>query len=65
LFRGLGCDSELSDFATLISLDVPPELPLEPIRDALARGVAEGRWEYEDGFVPPQRSGLLDAPGNT
>jgi len=62
LFRDLDCNSELSDIPTLISLDVPPDVPLVPVRDALAAGVSSGRWDYEDGFVPRERLALLDAP---
>lgn len=47
-FAELGCISEQSHIPGLIAVDVPPSVPLEPLRQFLADGAAEDAWGYEE-----------------
>ena len=46
--RKLGCDSERSHIPGLFSIDVPPEVPLRPVKETLERGKDKGFWDYEE-----------------
>ena len=46
--RGLGCSSEISHIAGLISVDVPPAVALAEVRSMLNLGHNEGLWDYEE-----------------
>ncbi len=58
----MGCATELSHIDGLLSIDVPPHVDLQPVVEMLARGEADGTWEYEeaalrqggDGCGPPR-----------
>ena len=49
--RSLGCSSEVSHIPGLISVDVPPEVPLRVVKSVLEDGVALGYWDYEEATV--------------
>jgi hypothetical protein len=46
--RCLGCESERGPTDRLIAVDVPPNADLERVREYLADGAEEGRWDYEE-----------------
>ena len=46
--RELGCNSELSDFDRLVSVDVPHAVDYEIVKKFLDEGMREGRFEYEE-----------------
>jgi hypothetical protein len=48
LLEQLGCDIERSHLPRLAAIDIPPRVPLTAVRDALAPGVSQERWEYEE-----------------
>lgn len=43
--KGLSVEED----AGLLAVDLPPEIPLGPIRDFLFDGIDSGRWEVEEG----------------
>jgi len=49
--REQGCASELSHLPNLLSIDVPPEIEIDPVLHMLRRGHHEGRWDYEEAAV--------------
>lgn len=50
-FTDLGCDTELSNFPRLFSVDIPSAVGFARVAEVLDEGVADGRWDYEDGYV--------------
>lgn len=44
----LGCTWEGSHIKTLISIDVPKEIPYHKVKEYLDRGEHEGRWSYKE-----------------
>lgn len=48
LLEQLGCGTERSHLPRLVAIDIPPEVSLSAVRDALAQGVSQERWEYEE-----------------
>lgn len=50
-FNALGVDCEGDQDHGLLALDIPPTTRLAPVKEHLDRGVADGRWEYEEGLV--------------
>jgi hypothetical protein len=48
LLEGLGCDTERSHLPRLVAIDIPPDVPLASVREALAPGVSQERWAYEE-----------------
>jgi hypothetical protein len=44
----LGCSSELSHIPSLVSIDIPPDVPLGPVTDLLKKGTEKGLWDYEE-----------------
>lgn len=48
LLEQLGCGTEKSHLPRLVAVDIPPSVPLAVVREALASGVSQGRWEYEE-----------------
>jgi hypothetical protein len=51
LLEKLGCASERSHIPRLISVDVPPAVPLDTLRPLLDEGESQGRWGYEEACV--------------
>jgi Domain of unknown function (DUF4265) len=47
----LGCPSEKSHIKGLISVDVPPERSLGPIKEVLEAGVKQDLWGYEEATI--------------
>ncbi len=47
-FKGLGCESELSNLPKLFALEIPESSDFEAISSLLEEGVTNGRWEYEE-----------------
>ena len=45
--HALGCSSEISHIAGLISVDVPPDAVLADVRLVLDGGMTRGEWDYE------------------
>ena len=45
--HALGCSSEISHIAGLISVDVPPDAVLADVRSVLDGGSTRGEWDYE------------------
>ena len=50
-FDQRGAAGEVDPHRGLIALDIPPTAALSPLKEHLLRGFAEGRWDYEEGFV--------------
>lgn len=50
-FTELGCDTELSNFPKLFSVDIPPAVGFDRVVQLLDEGCSDGRWDYEDGYV--------------
>ena len=48
LLEQLGCDTERSHLPRLVAIGIPPTVPLAAVREALAPGVSQERWEYEE-----------------
>ena len=46
--HALGCSSEISHIAGLISVDVPPDTVLSDVRSVLDGGMTRGEWDYEE-----------------
>ena len=46
--HALGCSSEISHIAGLISVDVPPDTVLADVRSVLEGGRTRGEWDYEE-----------------
>lgn len=65
-FEHMGCSTELSHLPRLVAIDVPPSVSLEPLRQVLAMGREQDRWDYEEaclghlgpGAVGPDSGGL-------
>lgn len=51
-FTALGAEGEELPEYALVALDVPPGVPLQPLKDLLLAG-ADARWWYEEGCVGP------------
>ena len=51
VFTELGCDTELSNFPKLFSVDIPVSVGFDRAVVVLDEGVSDGRWDYEDGFI--------------
>ena len=49
--RKIGCSSELSHIACLISVGVPPTASLDLVRQFLDQGEKEERWGYEEASI--------------
>jgi hypothetical protein len=50
-FRELGCESELHSNPKFIAVEVPSEVPGDPVDKLLEDGAKSGRWEYEWGVL--------------
>lgn len=48
LLEQLGCGTERSHLPRLVAIDIPPSVSLEAVREALAPGCAQDRWEHEE-----------------
>jgi hypothetical protein len=57
LLEQLGCDTERSHLPRLVAIDIPPRVPLEAVREALAPGVSQERWEYEEACLGQPEAG--------
>lgn len=53
LLEERGCPSEGSHIPGLISVDVPPSIPLATLRPMLDEGEARERWGYEEACLSP------------
>lgn len=51
MLKRQGCDVEQSHIPGLISVDVPPEVPLPVLRQLLAEGESQERWGYEEAWL--------------
>jgi hypothetical protein len=49
-FERMGCLSETT-FTKLVALDVPPDLPMEDLRERLDLGFTQGQWDYEEACI--------------
>ncbi len=49
--KKLGCVSELSDLPLLISLDIPPKVNYNKIKNYLEKGVAKSKLDYEEACI--------------
>ena len=47
-FEQMGCSTELSHLPSLVAIDVPPTVAFEPLRQVLASGREQDRWDYEE-----------------
>ncbi|HVG61604.1 MAG TPA: DUF4265 domain-containing protein [Hyalangium sp.] len=47
-FEQMGCSTELSHLPRLVAIAVPPSVALEPLRQVLAVGREQDRWDYEE-----------------
>ena len=50
-FRSLGCESEQSHIPKLFTVEIPGNVPFEPVAHLLADGADSVRWEYEEGVL--------------
>lgn len=49
--KKLGCSSELSNMNNLIAVDVPPRVNYSIIKEYLAKGELDGKWEYQEACI--------------
>ena len=63
LLRGMGCSTEISDVRTLLSVDVPPEVPYVEVRRALDLLQNRGVLDYEEACLAHQDA-ALDTEGS-
>lgn len=49
--RSIGCQSEISDLPTLISVDIPPEIDYKKIKEYLDQGSELSKWGYEEACI--------------
>ena len=49
--KDLGCDSELSNLETLISVDIPPTINYNDLISYMEKGEQEWNWEYEEACI--------------
>jgi hypothetical protein len=49
--KNLGCDSEISNYEKLISIDIPPNINYKDVKLFLENGEYHGKWEYEEGCI--------------
>jgi hypothetical protein len=47
----MGCDTEQSHLPSLITVDIPPSIDINLIREYLNKGEAEDKWEYEESSI--------------
>jgi len=57
LLEQLGCGTERSHLPRLVAIDIPPRVPLADVREALAPGVSQGRWDYEEACLGQPEAG--------
>jgi hypothetical protein len=50
-FRELGCESEQSHIPKLFAVEIPSNVPFDPVARLLTAGEENGRWEYEEGVL--------------
>lgn len=48
LLKQMGCSTERSHLPRLVAVDVPPEVSLDALRNVLAPGREQERWDYEE-----------------
>jgi hypothetical protein len=46
--KEIGGSSELSHISNLIAVDLPPEIPLRPLKELLEKGQESGFWDYRE-----------------
>jgi hypothetical protein len=47
--KEMGCESEISNISTLISVDIPPDIDyFKDIKPFLDEGIQNGKWGYEE-----------------
>jgi hypothetical protein len=51
LLKEKGCSSELSHLPSLISVDVPKNVEIQPILEMLQKGETSGLWSYEEASI--------------
>jgi hypothetical protein len=49
--KEMGCESELSNMNTLISVDIPFNIVYRKILSFLENGEREGKWEYQEACI--------------
>lgn len=49
--KDMGCDSEISNISSLISIDIPPDVDYKIIRQYLESGEEQGKWGYEEACI--------------
>lgn len=55
--RAMGCSSEGTNTPGLIAVDIPPSVRYADVREFLATGKQNERWEFEEGcFAQPTES---------
>ena len=56
--KAMGCDWEWTKFngGKLYALDIPPEVDIDDVYEILEKGLREGSWLFEEGYVghPPK-----------
>ncbi len=56
--KAMGCDWEWTEFngGKLYALDIPPEVDIDDVYEILEKGLREGSWLFEEGYVghPPK-----------
>jgi len=57
LLEEVGCDTERSHLPRLVAIDIPPSVSLAAVRKALAPGVSQERWEYEEACLGQAEAG--------
>jgi hypothetical protein len=55
LLEKMGCSIERSHIPGLISVDVPPGVPMAALKSLLDEGEAQERWGYEEACLPVAR----------
>jgi hypothetical protein len=52
-FGALGLVGEELEEYELVAFDVPPDVPVQPVKDLLVRGDADQLWWYEEACIGP------------
>ena len=49
--NSIGCESEISDVKILISVDIPPEVNYQKIKEYLEEGEKLSKWSFEEACI--------------
>jgi Domain of unknown function (DUF4265) len=64
--KAMGCDWEWAEFneGKLYALDIPPEVDIDDVYKILEKGLREGSWLFEEGYVGHPAEGDQSTPNS-